>query len=459
MYLTNYNLRIKPFESSPDPRFIWLSEKHKEALDTLRYGIKENKGFLLLTGDIGTGKTTVTKRFLKENYTDASVALIPYPDLSIFDFFKMLSQAFNINSNFGSKGDFLILFENFLYNNYLKRKKVLLLIDEAQKLKNQLLEQIRLLSNIERQDEKLLNIFFVGQNDIFKLMMDEQNKALRQRITIHYNIEPLTISETRNYIKHRLRVAGSEEEIFSPDAIHEIFSFSKGYPRLINTICDRALLTGFVSNMKKINYKIIMDCADELTLLSKRDETRNADMRGVEVKVNQKTTFTRDPNADANLEGAKIDSASFEKKAHKFYNIKKFFRQANLKDNFISNHPPNKTIFLESGLNNYKSDKVNSNRTSNIKLVTQNLFMDLKTVIPSMTEENVSDLIEQVKAICKHQLGIEKIDRINFKHGAIVTHNGEVTFTLDFEISNNLSLLIDRKGKLINVYRSTAGAI
>jgi general secretion pathway protein A len=287
MYLTHYNLRIKPFETSPDPKFIWLSEKHKEALASLKYGIQENKGFLLLTGDIGTGKTTLINCFLNGNGTDAVVASIPDPDLSIVDFFLLLSNEFNISIDFDTKGEFLIRFENFLHNTYSEEKKALLIIDEAQRLNQQLLEQIRLLSNIERQDVKLINIFFVGQNELYDLIMDEQNKALRQRIAVQYNIEPLTETETQDCIKHRLRVAGSEEEIFSPDAIYEIFSFSKGYPRLINTICDRAMLTGYVLGVKKIDGKIAKKCADELIIPDERNDTRNADLRRSEVDKEQ----------------------------------------------------------------------------------------------------------------------------------------------------------------------------
>jgi general secretion pathway protein A len=295
MYLTHYNLKIMPFETSPDPKFIWLSEKHKEALASLKYGIQENKGFLLLTGDIGTGKTTLINCLLNENGTDAIVASIPDPDLSIADFFLLLSKEFNISIDFDTKGEFLIQFENFLYNTYSEEKKALLIIDEAQRLNQQLLEQIRLLSNIERQDVKLINIFFVGQNELYELIMDEQNKALRQRIAVHYNIEPLTEPETRVYIKHRLRVSGSEEEIFSPEAIYEIFSFSKGYPRLINTICDRALLTGYILDIKNIDSKIAKKCADELLLPGERDDTRKAHQERLEVEANEETPFTWDP--------------------------------------------------------------------------------------------------------------------------------------------------------------------
>jgi general secretion pathway protein A len=267
MYLTHYNLTLKPFEESPDPRFFWLSEKHKEALACLKYGIQENKAFLLLNGDIGTGKTSLINFLLLDNDQDAIVATLPDPDLSISDFFKLLSRGFNINIDFDTKGDFLIQFEHFLHNTYSEEKKALLIVDEAQRLNQQIMEQIRLLSNIERRDVKLINIFFVGQNEVIDMIKDEKNKALRQRLTVHYTIEPLTEPETQEYINHRLRIAGSETEIFSSEAAHEIFSFSKGYPRLINIICDRSLLIGYVSETKKIAGAIVKKCADDLKIL------------------------------------------------------------------------------------------------------------------------------------------------------------------------------------------------
>jgi general secretion pathway protein A len=295
-----------PFETSPDPKFIWLSEKHKEALASLKYGIQENKGFLLLTGDIGTGKTTLINCFLNENETNAIITSIPDPDLSIVDFFELLSVEFNFKLNFDSKGDFLIQFENFLHGTYSEQKKALLIIDEAQRLNQRLLEQIRLLTNIERQDAKLLNIFLVGQNELHELILDERNKALRQRIGVHYNIEPLTEAETLDYIKHRLRVAGSEEEIFNPDAISEIFSFSKGYPRLINNICDRALLTGYILGIKNIDGRIVEKCADELLLPGEKEYTRKDHPERIEVEVNEESPFTWNPHEDLEVHSLNV---------------------------------------------------------------------------------------------------------------------------------------------------------
>jgi len=316
MYLTHYNLRIKPFETSPDPKFIWLSEKHKEALAALKYGIQENKGFLLLTGDIGTGKTTLINCFLNENDTDAIVASIPDPDLSIADFFLLLSNKFNFNMDFNTKGEFLIQFEDFLRNTYSEEKKALLIIDEAHRLHQQLLEQIRLLSNIEKQNVKLINIFFVGQNELYDLIMDEQNKALRQRISVNYKIETLTESETEEYIKHRLGVAGTEEEIFSPDAIYEVFSFSKGYPRLINIICDRAMLTGYVIGVKKIDGKIVNKSADELIIPGVRDDTHNAGLRKLEVAKEQERDRSTYQQPSVSLQNQVISRLNYIARLH-----------------------------------------------------------------------------------------------------------------------------------------------
>ena len=255
-----------PFQITTDPRFLWLGEKHSEALATLKYGILENKGFLLLTGDVGTGKTALINRLVKMIDVAAIVAKVPDPGLSSIDFFNFLAVEFKMNKKFDSKGAFLIHLKNFLHKAYANHKKVLLIIDEAQRLNHELLEQIRLLSNIELQNRKLINIFFVGQTEFGEMLMEDRNRAVRQRISVSYHIEPLTEAEAGEYIKHRLKVAGSAREIFSKDAIREIFSFANGYPRLINIICDHALLTGYASGLKSIDKKVIQECERELQL-------------------------------------------------------------------------------------------------------------------------------------------------------------------------------------------------
>lgn len=164
MYLSHYNLSLKPFQISTDPKFLWLGENHKEAFATLKYGIMDNKGFLLLTGDVGTGKTTLINALINSLGSNVIAATIPDPNLEKLDFFNYIAKAFRIDKKFSGKGEFLIYFEQFLNAAYSKNKKVLLVIDESQRLNHVLLEEIRLLSNIEKQNTKLLNIFFVGQN-------------------------------------------------------------------------------------------------------------------------------------------------------------------------------------------------------------------------------------------------------------------------------------------------------
>ncbi|MBW2468194.1 MAG: Flp pilus assembly complex ATPase component TadA [Deltaproteobacteria bacterium] len=290
MYLIHYNLEIKPFESTPDPKFTWLGEKHKEALAALKYGIREDKGFILLTGDIGTGKTTLLNCFLNEIDTGAVITSVPDPDLTIEDFFRLLSSEFGIDIDFETRGEFLIRLKDFLEHTYSDQKKVLLIIDEAQRLSLQLLEQIRLLSNIQRHDAKLFSIFLVGQNELLDRLREEKNRALRQRIAVHCHIEPLTKTETRDYINHRLQVAGAAEEIFDPEAISEIFLFSQGCPRLINTICDRALLSGYASGTSRIDRKIAQKCADELALPGERKSATEKPATQVKKENNLETT-------------------------------------------------------------------------------------------------------------------------------------------------------------------------
>jgi general secretion pathway protein A len=296
MYLSYYNLNEKPFQISTDPKFLWLGEKHKEALAILTYGILDNKGFLLLTGDVGTGKTTIINTLLNNLDDDIIAAHVPDPDLEHLDFFNFVANVFSIDKKFSTKGEFLNHLSKFLHDAYSKNKKALLIIDEAQRLKPELLEEIRLLSNIERQDTKLLNIFFVGQEEFNKILIEPENRALRQRITINYYIEPLTENETKEYIKHRLNIAGSEKNIFSSSAIREIFFFSKGFPRLINIICDLALLTGYVKEQKTINELIIKECAKELQIPT--EKAIEDDKKKQEIVPKESQIAESDPNQE-----------------------------------------------------------------------------------------------------------------------------------------------------------------
>ena len=266
MYLSHFELKRKPFQISTDPEFLWMGEKHKEALAILKYGILDNRGFLLLTGDVGTGKTTLIHALMNGFGENTRVAMVPDPDLELFDFLKYIAVSLNMDQYFKSKGEFLIKFRKFLIDNHKNGTKVLLIIDEAQRLNHEQLDEIRVLSNIETQNTKLLNIFFVGQDDFNDILLENKNRALRQRITINYNVNPLSESETGAYVRYRLKTAGAQSSVFDSDALHEIHLFSRGYPRLINIICDHALLTGYVKGIRQITSDIISECALELEI-------------------------------------------------------------------------------------------------------------------------------------------------------------------------------------------------
>jgi len=287
MYLAHYNLKEKPFQISTDPKYIWLGENHREGISVLEYGVLDNKGFLLITGDVGTGKSTLINVLLERLGNDTLVANVTNPVLEQLDFFNIIANEFKSNTKFNSKAAFLTYFHGYLNDCYLKNKKVLLIIDEAHRLNQELLEQIRLLSNIERPDTKLLNIFFVGQNEFIDLISKTENRALKQRITINYHLDPLKETEVGDYIFHRLNVAGHKKNIFNENAIAEIFSFSKGYPRLINIICDHALLTGYTKEVKIIDEMIIKECADELLLPTERSDHYNKNLETREKKLSE----------------------------------------------------------------------------------------------------------------------------------------------------------------------------
>ena len=269
MYLEFYNLSKKPFQITTDPEFLWLGEKHSEALATFRYGIQEDKGFLLLTGEVGTGKTALIKMLISTVDVATLVASVPDPSLEPIDFFNFLAEEFKMDRRFASKGDFLIEFKQFLLKAYSSEKKVLLIIDEAQRLTHDMLEQVRLLSNIELDNRKLILIFFVGQTEFNRTLLDDRCKAVRQRITVSHHLEPLNERETHQYILHRLKMAGARRQIFSLDAMRQVHLFSSGYPRLINIICDHALLTGYAVNAKIIDVQHIQECEKELRLPDK----------------------------------------------------------------------------------------------------------------------------------------------------------------------------------------------
>ncbi|MFZ0611093.1 MAG: AAA family ATPase [Desulfobacterales bacterium] len=266
MYLSFYDLERKPFEITVDPDFLWLGEKHNEALATLEYGIREDKGFLLLTGDVGTGKTVLINRLVRNVKLHSIISTVPDPGLELIDFYNFLAASFKFGRTIKTKGEFLALLKRFLIKAEAIKRKVLLLIDEAQRLNHNLIEEIRLLSNIEMENRKLINIFFVGQSEFNQILLEPRNRAVRQRIAVRYQIEPLNTEETAHYILHRLKVAGAVHPIFTAEALREVFTYTDGNPRLTNILCDHALLTGYSLEREMIDPAIVRECAQELAL-------------------------------------------------------------------------------------------------------------------------------------------------------------------------------------------------
>ena len=273
MYLSQYDLKEKPFRISTDPRFLWLGDKQKAALATLQYGVLHSDGYVLVTGDVGTGKTTLVNALIDRLSNQTVYAKIADPGVEILDFFRFIGKAYGVNEVFNRKGSFVTHFNSFLRNSFSEGKKVVLIIDEAQRLSPELLEELRHLSNFEENGTRILNLVFVGQNEFNDILLEDANRALRQRITTNHYISPLTEDETRDYISHRLKVAGSRRDIFRSDAIREIFLFSDGIPRLINVICDLALLSGYVEDAKTIEARIIKECAEQLRLPGEKAES------------------------------------------------------------------------------------------------------------------------------------------------------------------------------------------
>jgi general secretion pathway protein A len=263
MYLDYYGLKKFPFRTNPDPKFLWFGEKHEKALSLLKYGLSKRDGFLLLTGDVGTGKTSLIRYLLKSTDASTIVATISNTMMAIIDFYNLLSEKFALNVKIASKADFLIHFKKFLFKAYSEHKLVFLVVDDAQTLNHDRLEEIRILSNIELDGQKLLNIFFVGENETETILMDPRNRPTKTRITMIHQLKPLDEQETIHYIAHRLKVAGAKRDIFTDGACKKIFDIADGIPRLINSICDCAMLSGYVKSQKNIDLIWIRECQVE----------------------------------------------------------------------------------------------------------------------------------------------------------------------------------------------------
>jgi len=269
MYTEFFELIEKPFSLSTSPRFLYLGEKHKEALAILRYGVIERQGFVLLTGEVGTGKTTMVRALLSSLNQNVKYVHLANPLLSPREFISyLILSAFENKIHFKAKSEFLIAFEAFLTKMQQREKHFLLVVDEAHKLSFDLLEEIRLLSNLETAEEKLISIFLVGQPELNEKLSEPRCRPLLQRISVRYNIPPLDAKETREYVMTRLKKAGSKraEEIFPNKTIDAVHQYSQGYPRMINILADNSMLLGYSKGESKISPAMVKSCYQDLRL-------------------------------------------------------------------------------------------------------------------------------------------------------------------------------------------------
>lgn len=271
MYTAFYGLKAKPFEITPDPKFLFHSESHREALAHLTYAVREKKGFTVITGEVGTGKTTLVQTLLSRLNGNTRTAYLFNPKLGSTDFIHYICEDFGLKGQKRSKGQYLTQLHNYLLERYAQNENVVLIIDEAHTLDPKLLEEVRLLTNLETPKSKLLQVILIGQPELNNVLNDPQYRQLKQRISLRYHLQPLSRKDTKEFIYKRLRVAGvSDPYLFTPKALNEIYEYSKGIPRLINIICDNALLTGYANDQKIIGPRTIREVVKQLDGINKK---------------------------------------------------------------------------------------------------------------------------------------------------------------------------------------------
>jgi general secretion pathway protein A len=266
MYLKHFGLKEKPFEITVDPRFLYLSETHKEALAHLVYAVQEKKGFAVITGDAGTGKTTLVQTLISRLDENTRTAFIFNPSLeNNSEFLRSICEDLEIQGEKGNKVDCLTRLNQFLLDCFARKENVVVIIDEAHTLAPELLEEIRLLTNLETPSHKLLQVMLLGQSELDKVLSQPRFLALKQRINVRYRLQPLSQKETGEYVTRRLKVAGARTtHLFTAGALKKIYRYSQGIPRVINIVCDNALTNGYAGGKKMIDAGIIREVIFDL---------------------------------------------------------------------------------------------------------------------------------------------------------------------------------------------------
>jgi general secretion pathway protein A len=296
MYNEFFGLKEKPFNLTPSPRFIYMSEGHREAMALLTYGVTERKGFILLTGEVGTGKTTLIHNLISNLDSSVEHVYLVNPLLTTQELMDFLAfSIFKKRIHFRSKADFLLEFQEYLKDCFQHQKIFILIIDEAHKLSFELLEEIRLLSNMESAEEKLINIFLVGQPELNDILNSPKGRATLQRIGVRYDIPPLDLKETGEYLEKRLAIAGAPRrgEIFQKDAIEAIYRCSQGLPRTINILADNAMLLAYSRDRKTIAAPMIEEAYKSMSLEGSFLQENRPSQQPIEVEEEEETPANR----------------------------------------------------------------------------------------------------------------------------------------------------------------------
>ena len=269
MYLQHFGLIRAPFEMTPDPAFLYLGEAHQEGLATLVYGVRARKGFVMLTGEVGTGKTTLLHALLSQLDPNTQAAFVFNPRLEALDFFRLLFDEFDIETKCATKAEYLIALNKFLIERLERDHPTLLIVDEAQNLSSDMLEEIRLLSNLETPTSKLIQIMLVGQPELEEKLARQELRQLRQRIVLRFRLRPFEQDETEHYVQERLRLAGyTGKGLFKRGALRRLHGVTGGIPRLLNVICDGSLLLAYSRGEPQIDVDEVDEVARDLGLVA-----------------------------------------------------------------------------------------------------------------------------------------------------------------------------------------------
>lgn len=265
MYTAFYGLRERPFRLSPNPRYLYLSDSHREALAHLLYGVEQGEGFIAITGEVGTGKTTVCRALIERLGSATDVAFLFNPSRSAMELLQSIGEELGLEVDGLTRRELHAQLNQFLLERKAAGRRVLLIIDEAQNLTHSTLEQVRLLSNLETSSEKLIQILLLGQPELDAKLDSHQLRQLRQRISVRWMLEPLSPRDTRGYVQRRLQVAaGASREVFSAGALRQVQRYTNGTPRLINILCDRAMLLGYAEREQTITARTVKEAAREI---------------------------------------------------------------------------------------------------------------------------------------------------------------------------------------------------